>query len=329
VKEKGDKMKKKFFNYSLLLFFICVSVNIKAQNIKVEAKLQQYSIRIGDQTRFFLSVHQLVKEHVNFPKIADTLVGKVQVVNAAKPDTAFDQDDKSKATVTQSYIITSFDAGTYTIPSYSFGSSTGVLKSNELTLQVQTVKVDTTKGIYDIKQPIQVSYTFADWLKDNWYWVLIPFLVVFAIAGVIVYFKTRPKQQPIIKVVQPLVLPHIIALGKLSEIQSKKLWQQEQTKQYYIELSDVLREYLENRYAIKTHEKTTDEILIELRRVEMADNNKQILKELLTLSDLVKFAKEKPLPVENEQCMDNAISFVKQTQQVVIKPTTEGGEVNV
>lgn len=321
-------MKKKFFNYSLLLFFICVSVNVKAQNIKVEAKLQQYSIRIGDQTRFFLSVHQPVKEHVNFPKIADTLLGKVQVVNANKPDTTFDQNDKGNATITQSYIITCFDAGTYTIPSYSFGSAGGVLKSNELTLQVQTVKVDTTKGIYDIKQPIQVSYTFADWLKDNWYWVLIPFLVVFAIAGIIVYFKTRPKQQPIVKVVQPLVPPHIIALGKLTEIQGKKLWQQEQTKQYYIELSDVLREYLENRYGIKTHEKTTDEILIELRRVEIAEHNKQMLKELLTLSDLVKFAKEKPLPVENEQCMDNAVKFVKQTQQA-IKPISEGGDADV
>jgi hypothetical protein len=328
VKEKGDKMKKKFFNYSLLLFFICVSVNINAQNIKVEAKLQQYSIRIGDQTRFFLSVHQPVKERVNFPKITDTLLGKVQVVNAAKLDTTFDQNDRSSATITQSYTITSFDAGTYTIPSYSFGSSVGVLKSNELTLQVQTVKVDTTKGIYDIKQPIQVSYTFTDWLKDNWYWVLIPFLVVFAIAGVIVYFKTRPKLQPIVKVVQPLVPPHIIALGKLTEIQSKKLWQQEQTKQYYIELSDVLREYLENRYAIKTHEKTTDEILIELRRVEIAEHNKQMLKELLTLSDLVKFAKEKPLPIENEQCMDTAVKFVKQTQQA-IKTIPEGGEANV
>ncbi len=329
MKEKGDKMKKKFFNYTLLLFFICVSVNVKAQNIQVEAKLQQYSIRIGDQTRFFLSVHQPVKEHVNFPKIADTLTGKVQVVNANKPDTAFDPNDKSKATITQSYIITSFDAGTYTIPSYSFGSSEGVLKSDDLMLQVQSVKVDTTKGIYDIRQPIYVSYTFVDWAKDNWYWVLIPFLVVFAIAGLIVYFKTRPKLQPVVKFVQPLVPPHIIALGKLNEIQSKKLWQQEQTKQYYIELSDVLREYLENRYSIKTQEKTTDEILIELRRVEMTDNNKQVLKELLTLADLVKFAKEKPLPVENEQCMDHAINFVKETQQVASKSVTEGGEANV
>jgi hypothetical protein len=331
VKEKGDKMKKQFFNYNLflLLFLICFTLNAGAQNIQPEAKLQQYTIRIGDQTRFFLSVHQPVKEHINFPNLTDTLAGKVQIVNINKPDTTFDQNDKSHATVTQSYTITSFDAGTYTIPSYSFGSEGGVLKSNELTLQVQTVKVDTTKGIYDIKQPIKVSYTFVDWVKDNWYWVVIPLLIVAAIAGLIIYLRTRPKQQPIVKVVQPTVPAHIIALGKLTELRDKKLWQQEQTKQYYIELSDVLREYLENRYHLKTHEKTTDEILSDLKRIEIPDENKGLLKQILVLSDLVKFAKEKPLPAENEQTLEQAISFVKDTQQVVVKVNTEGGSSNV
>jgi hypothetical protein len=331
VKEKGDKMKKQFFNYNLflLLFLTCFTINAGAQNIQPEAKLQQYTIRIGDQTRFFLSVHQPVKEHINFPNLTDTLTGKVQIVNINKPDTAFDTNDKSLATVTQSYTITSFDAGTYTIPSYSFGSAGGVLKSNELTLQVQTVKVDTTKGIYDIKQPIKVSYTFVDWFKDNWYWVVIPLLVIAAIIGLIIYLKKHPKPQPIVKVVKPTIPAHIIALGKLTEIQGKKLWQQEQTKQYYIELSDVLREYLENRYQLKTHEKTTDEILSDLKHIEIADENKRMLKQILVLSDLVKFAKEKPLPVENEQTLEQAINFVKNTQQVAVKVNTEGGNANV
>jgi hypothetical protein len=331
VKEKGDKMKKQFFNYNLLLllFLTCFSINAGAQNIKPEAKLQQYTIRIGDQTRFFLSVHQPVKEHINFPNLTDTLTGKVQIININKPDTAFDANDKSQATITESYTITSFDAGTYKIPSYSFGSAGGVLKSNELTLQVQTVKVDTTKGIYDIKQPIKVSYTFVDWFKDNWYWVIIPLLLIVAVIGFIVYLKNRPKPQPIVKVVKPTVPAHIIALGKLTEIQGKKLWQQEQTKQYYIELSDVLREYLENRYHLKTHEKTTDEILSDLKRIEIADENKGMLKQILVLSDLVKFAKEKPLPVENEQTLEQAINFVKNTQQVVVKVNTEGGSPDV
>jgi hypothetical protein len=53
------------------------------------------------------------------------------------------------------------------------------------------------------------------------------------------------------------------------------------------------------------------------------------LKQILVLSDLVKFAKEKPLPVENEQTLEQAISFVKNTQQMAVKVNTEGGSSNV
>ena len=81
-------MKKKSFYYILasMLFLTGICFKTKAQNIQVEAKLQQYTIRIGDQTKLFLSAHQPVKEHVNFPKLADTITGKVQVVSAGKPD---------------------------------------------------------------------------------------------------------------------------------------------------------------------------------------------------------------------------------------------------
>jgi hypothetical protein len=119
---------------------------------------------------------------------------------------------------------------------------------------------------------------------------------------------------------------HTIALGKLQELRDKKLWQQNEVKHYYSELSDVVREYLEKRYAIKTHEKTTDEIFAGLKYMNIADEDRNKLSQILLLADLVKFAKEKPLPADNEQSMDNAISFVLDTQQPVEPPkNTEGG----
>src|SRR5882762_8502073 len=160
-------MNKCFYNFLVLIALsTCLVLNVNAQTVVVEAKLDQQTIRIGDQTKLRLIVHQPLKEKVNFPKLADTLTGKVQIVSS-RLDTVIDQNAHNQATITQSYTITSFDQGTYTIPSYSIGSAAGVLKTNELTLMVQTVKVDTTKAIYDIKQPLAVSYTFWDWLKDN------------------------------------------------------------------------------------------------------------------------------------------------------------------
>lgn len=322
-------MKKLFFNYILLLLmFLTCCFNAGAQNIRVEAKLHQYTIRIGDQTKFFLSVHQPVKERVNFPKLSDTLIGKVQILSV-KTDTVLDQNDHKQETVTATYTITCFDEGTYTIPALSFGTAGGVLKSNEVTLQVQTVKVDTTKGIYDIKQPMKVSYTFLDWLRDNWLWVVIPLVIILLAIGVFIYLKKRPKKKVVIQIAKPIIPAHVIALNKLKALKEEKLWQQEQTKQYYIELSDVLREYLENRYAIKTHEKTTDEIFAGLRHISITDEYRNMLRQILVLADLAKFAKEKPLPAENEQSMENATFFVLKTQQTTSTVNTEGGSADV
>jgi len=320
-------MKKLFFNY-ILFSLLLLTGAVNAQNVQVEANLSQQTIRIGDQVKLRLVAHQPAKDHINFPKLADTITGKVQIVGAPKLDTVADPQNKGQAIITQTYIITSFDEGTYTIPAFSFGTASGVLKSNELTLQVQTVKVDTTKAIYDIKQPFAVSYTFWDWLKDNWLWVLIPLLIILAVIGVFVYLKKRPKKEIVVAEVKPAIPAHEIAIAKLKELKEKKLWQQEEVKQYYIELSDVLREYLEQRYVIKTHEKTTDEIFTSLRHILISEENKSLLKQILVLSDLVKFAKERPVPAENEQIMQDAVAFVLSTKQVETKTNTEGGGAN-
>ncbi|HEY2580401.1 MAG TPA: hypothetical protein VGI43_01260 [Mucilaginibacter sp.] len=323
-------MKKQFFNYTLAcMFLLGFADKVRAQSIQAEAKLQQYTIRIGDQTKLFLSVHQPAKEHVNFPKLGDTVVSKVQVVNTGKPDTTADKNDPKNITVIQGYTITSFDAGTYTIPPFAIGTAAGVLKTNELTLQVATVKVDTTKAIYDIKQPLAVSYTFWDWVKDNWYWIVIGVVALTAIGGLIWYYRNKPKKEVKIEAPKPKVAPHIIALKQLKELQEKKLWQQGEIKQFHIELTDILREYLEKRYLVKAHEQTTDEILSGLRRKHLNDDDKNVLNKILVLADLVKFAKEKPLPAENEQSINNAIYFIERTWQPELIESTEGGNTHV
>ena len=324
-------MKKQFFTFILvplvLLSGFCLKA--RAQNIQVVAKIDQTTIRIGDQTKLHLSVHQPAKEHINFPKLADTVVGKVQIVGTNKPDTTVNKNDPKNITVNQSYTITCFDAGTYTIPSLAFGTSGGVLKTNDLTLQVVTVKVDTTKAIYDIKQPLTVSYTFFDWLRDNWYWVVLPLVGVLFIIWLVRYLKNRPAKQPVIEVIKPGLPPSDIALNRLKELRDKKLWQQDKVKQYHSDLTDIIRDYLEKRYLIKTHEKTTGEIFAGLKYLDITVENKNMLRQILVLADLVKFAKEKPLPADNEQSMDNAINFVLKTQLADQSVNEEGGSEHV
>lgn len=304
---------KSFLSVILVFLLTGICFKVNAQNVQVEARLDRGSIPIGDQTLLHISARMPVKTEITFPQLADS-IGKVQIVKSLKADTAIDKNNPNQETITHSFAITSFDAGVYVLPEFIFHTKTGDLKTGTVTLQVKAVPVDTTKTFYDIKQPLAVSYTFWDWLKDHWIAVLITLAAILLTAGIAYYYKNRPKNiAPVIKA-EPVLSADTIALNKLNELRDKKLWQQNEVKLYYSELTDVLREYLEKRYQVKALEQTTDEIFDNLKNKDISQANRTSLKQLLTLSDLVKFAKEKPATFENEQSIDNAINFIVQTK---------------
>jgi len=313
--------------YFLVFSLILICLGARAQSVQPVAHLDSGTIKIGEQVKLHLTVHQPRAVKVSFPLIADSIVSKIGVVSQNKPDTTSVKGDNVNITVDKVYTITGFDEGTYTIPEYKFAVGKDTVKSNPVSLVIQTVKVDTTKAIYDIKQPLAVSYTFWDWLRDHWVWVLIGWIILLIIAGVIWYLRTRPKKEVVVEEVKPDVPLYLQYLTKLQQLRDKKLYQSGEIKAYHSELTDIIREYLEKRYAIKTHEKTSDEILASMKYVDIAEENRTILRQILLLADLVKFAKEKPSASENDLSLEKAINFVTSTRQQVVQPIkpTEGG----
>ena len=315
---------------SILLIFLLLTIGFRtqAQAIQADAKLQQYSIKIGQQTKLFFVVHQPKTEQVVFPELKDTIPGaqKVIVLNKPKADTVTDPHDGNQIIVTKAYVLTCFDKGQYAIHPFRFVISGGALTTNELTLDVNTVKVDTTKAFYDIKQPLQVRYNLWDWLLDHPLVLIIAWFIIGLIVGAIWWYKHRPvKGEVVVEKPKEIIPIHTIALNQLAALRDRKLWQNAMVKEYYIEMTDILRDYVEKRYGIKTHEKTTDEIFDALRYAEIAGDNRAMLRQVLVLADLVKFAKEQPSAAENDMSMDNAMSFVKRTHLVNVLPTTDGG----
>jgi hypothetical protein len=135
------------------------------------------------------------------------------------------------------------------------------------------------------------------------------------------------KNKPLLPTRTSIEPAHVIALRNLDLLKEAKLWQQGQVKQYYTNLTDIIRIYIEQRFEVPAMEQTSDEILASLRKIAIEDESCfAALKEILLLADLVKFAKALPLPNENESNILNAYLFVNHTKEIdkpAVAPNTD------
>jgi hypothetical protein len=312
----------------LILAFaaLFLALPVMSQKVEVSAKIDTNAIRIGDQVTLRLVAKYRGDQgelDIKWPKFKDTITGHIEIVEQGKVEKSIpDKSDPLSFVQQQTYIITSFDSGYQVIPPFRFiinNDTANVKETEPLLLEVQTVAVDTTVAIKDIKGIMSEPF---DWHE------LIPYvmwgLAILAVIAVIVYITIRLiKKKPVVpekpKVIVP---PHVTALQALEKLRSEKLWQEGKIKQYHSALSDILRAYIEERFRVNALEQTTDEILIALRNVVVDEESKAKLKQVLRLADLVKFAKEQPLPNENELSMANAFDFVNGTKREEPKPGT-------
>ena len=307
----------------LLCLMLFVFHPLFGQEIKATATLDSSLIKIGQQVKLKLKISYKSDKgkqtQVLFPEIADTLRKEVDVVGLSKTDTLVpDKNNPNQFIQSKTIYITSFDSGYWAIPPFKFivnGDTNGVF-TEPLLLQVKGMQVDTTLAIKDIKPPFGENYSFMDWLKDNM-WVVYGTLIVIVLILLIIYFvrKYANKKTHIVEVTKPKIPAHIIAFEKLDKLKEAKLWQEGKLKPYYSTLTDILREYIENRFRIQALEQTTDEILYSFRHVSIDEESKSKLKQVLVLADLVKFAKEQPLPSENEMSITIGYDFINGTKK--------------
>ncbi len=321
---KGDKnmwlykCSRSVFKYSFFgIFFLLVfAVNSTAQPVRVDAKLDTNEILIGDQLHLNLNVFQPKEADVNYPDIEEALSSEIEILEYLKSDTIHSDDEIQ---VNRRYRITSFDSGRVNISPlvfhYQYDGKNDSIKTKPLTLNVKTVKVDSTETIFDIKGPMDAPISWREVLP-----YILGVLGLAIIAFLTWYFikkyKSRKTEYEPEKPKEPA---HVIALRDLDKLKEEKLWQNDKVKLYYTRLADIVRTYLWHRYDIKTLERTTDEILNSLSNTGFTDNELFTkLEQILKTADLVKFARMKPLPEENDKNLEDAYEFVNQTKLVQV-----------
>ena len=306
---------KKYVFY--IIFFISVGYTaiLNAQNIQLKANLDTNILKIGAQTHFKIHFSYPKNTKVDYTLAQDTLCEKLEIIDY-KIDTLSKDSTKNEYLI--DYLISSFDSGYYSIPPQMFidVQKQDTLWTKPLILGVQTVAIDTTKqSIYDIKEPIKEPWTFKEFLQKYYLFIIIIILSILLLFFLIKYFRRKkPKEEKAIYI--PKEEAHIIALRELNQLKEEKLWQNDRVKLYYIKLTDILRKYIENRYKISALEQTSYEIIDSLKsETAIEETNIAKLKTILSLADMVKFAKAKPLPNENDKCLKDTFAFVEETKK--------------
>ncbi len=322
-------MRKKFSSLrrglSILAFgvFILSSFQSLAQSGSVSASIDSNKILIGDQVHFTITYTAPKGASIIWPVFKDTLTSKIEIVQMGSSDSVANAGP-GKIQKVQVFTITCFDSGSFVIPpiavSHRMPNDTQTYTSytTPLTLYVNTVAVDTTQAIKDIKEPLTSPLTLMEILP----WVGGGLLLVAILAIVIYFIIRRKRKQPLfVRSTRPALPAHLIALQALEELRLERLWQQGKIKEYHSALSEIIRGYLENRYGVTAMEMITPEVLmiIEKQKKTTADQH-QLLKKVLDLSDMVKFAKYIPLPDEHDGAMQLAIQFINVTAEVIAEP---------
>lgn len=290
----------------------------------VSATLDSTTLFIGDQTDLHLRAIGEVGEQVTMPVLDKELIPGVEIVDRTIVDTLSLKDGRMQ--YDQYLTVTSFEDSLFYIAPLPFVSGDDTVWSDALTLNVvQPFEMDTTDmAITDIKG----VYKAPVWWWGIFRWVLLAVLLAgVGVAGyyLITYLQSRKREEEG-KVVmsEPLRPADEVALEKLDAIKEKKIWQQGQVKEYYTQLTDVVREYIARRFEVSSVEQTSDETLRDIRPLlsERKDLYDQ-LRKMLTLADLVKFAKWSTSPDENELSLRNAYTFVQET---TIKSLEDGAD---
>jgi hypothetical protein len=304
-------MKKLLTTYRIVLtslYFLLCTLYSFAQDVQVKASINKNQIEIGDAVELRLSAtFNPTQTKVQFPTVSDTF-NHFEVIEKAKIDTQFNRE---KNTITQTVLISNYDAGQWKIPSYAFeilpmqGIAPYTLNSDSLFVNVNTIAVDTSKpfmpimAIRDAKMPMATIAMYVAGI-----------IIIVAFLGFLIWYfiKTLRKKnnKPNTKIPEIKLLPHEKAMQNLAQLETQNLWQNGQEKMYHTFLTDTIRTYLEEQFNMDVFEKTSSELMQQIKKQKALSNSRQALRTFFETADLVKFAKNKPTEEEHLQSMELA-----------------------
>ncbi|SHI41794.1 hypothetical protein SAMN04488513_101234 [Pseudozobellia thermophila] len=306
--------------YFVLCILMLTAGSYAQTQPKISSSVDTTTIKIGEQINFTVTVETDTLAQVIFPE--GQTFSPLETVEAFETDTAIKAD---RMTLRKIYALTQFDSGLYKLPAQRIEINGKGYFTDSTQIKVADVPVDTlAQKMYDIKPLIEVE-------KGNsglWKWLLGILLALVVAGGLAWWFFLRKK--PLSEEEKVALLPpYDRALMELKKLENSKYLIQDEYKEYYSELTNIVRSYLEEDVNITALESTTDELITKLEMLRDAgelqiDNGTlQQFKRILQTADLVKFAKSKPDTTVAEHDRKAIEEIVTKTHEALPEPTEE------
>lgn len=205
--------------------------------------------------------------------------------------------------------FTIFDEGQYVLPSCFVTVGRDTVRTYPIPLIVTGIEPDST-GLLPIKGILREQARWTDYLG----WILGVAVLLFTYLAYR-YFRSRraKKVMVTVPVTEIPLLPHEIALQKLKALKQSRIWEHGDVKEFHVQLTHILREYLEHRYLVPALESTSMEIIRDIRSKGLSQEQVQRTDDLLHVADWVKFARGNPEENTNALALEHCIELVQQT----------------
>lgn len=272
------------------------------------AEINRHSINIGDRVTYTITVKAEKGIDVRFPEFTEKLAGF-----SIKDFGLKDKWQLGGKKFIQWYELDTYVSGSYIIPEAVIKykkkdeDNWNEIKTNEVTIEVKSLlpKAGDIEDIKDIIGPVGLP-------MSQWVYVTVAVLLIIASGLAFVFLKKRKKEVDI----QPPKMAHEIACEALNALKMKDYIKQKKIEPYYVELSDIIRHYLEDQFNLKAPEMTTEEFLNTVKDDRtLSYDHKSLLRDFLSHCDMVKFARYHPNEKEMELVYESAERLIEQTKE--------------
>ncbi|MBO7437590.1 MAG: hypothetical protein J6T97_07205 [Bacteroidaceae bacterium] len=298
--------------FLLYLCFGLVTALSSAQSVIVKAELDSMMMWVGQQTGLHVEVTCDAGQTVSFPAYRDTIVKGLEIIPPVITDTQY-VNDKQRMVITRDYTVTCFDSALIYIPYIPVTVDGQEYQSNRLALAFMSYDIpeENEKQIFGPKENMKTPVRLYEVKGLALYWMLAAIAIIAALYLIVRFRDDKPIIRRI--KVEARIPAHVRAISGIEELRQSGGPHSEDSKSYYTQLTDILREYINERFGFNATEMTSYEIL---ERLEESRDKESLseLRDLLSTADMVKFAKFKPMLNENDQNLINALEFVNETK---------------